>query len=468
MTATNHITPAASSTHSNRSPLTPGFTFAVLLGVTLNPLNTSVIATALVGIGRDFGVNTAELALLISVLYVVSAVAQPLMGRIATRYGARTVYLVGLVLAGLGGVIGWGAPSFGFLIAARLVLGLGTAAAYPTAMMMIRQITERHRQPVPAQLLSLVAASGHVMAAVGLPVGGLLVSIFGWRSVFAMNVPLALISLVAVLAFARVPGANDRVDDGTGWRTFDPVGVLLFALCITATMITLRDFTHLNVWAAAVMVLTAGALWVWSHRAAAPLLDVRKLGSNGALLRTYLRLVFTFAVLYAMLYGVSQWLEQARGFDPSTVGFLMIPMSALSALASMAVGRGARVRSLLVASSVLMVAAAAGLVAAALWHSVWIAVAAVSAAGIAMGMNNVGNQAMLYLASPAADMGVNSGFYRTFSYVGGFVATGLLGTVFLDAATDARMGVLAAVLGGLGVALVALVALDRKIPARAN
>lgn len=462
---------AAPSMTGQPNPLTRRFTAALLLGVTLNPLNTSVIATALVSIGEYFSVGAAQTALLVSVLYVVSAVCQPLMGRIAQRYGARNVFVAGLVLAGIGGLIGWLASTFEWVVTSRIVLGLGTASAYPTAMMMIRSVADTYKTPVPTQLLSVVAASGHVMAAVGLPIGGVLVSIFGWRAVFAMNVPLAVITVLLVLLWVRAEGVNERFTVGSWTRQFDPVGVLIFTGFIICAMLALRDFTHLNVPAVLGLMTSCFALWLWSHQSANPLLDVRKLWTQPALVRTYARLMLSFAVLYAVLYGVTQWLEQARGLEPSVVGLLMVPMSALSAISSLAVGRSGKVRAHLVWASALMVATAgvlalaAGLSGATVW-SVAVAVAGVTLSGVAMGLANVGNQAMLYIASPPEDMGVNSGFYRTASYLGGFVATGVIATLFSEGASDVSMLIFALVFVVLGAVLVVLTVTDRQIPVR--
>lgn len=98
--------------------------------------------------------------------------------------------------------------------------------------------------------------------------------------------------------------------------------------------------------------------------------------------------------------------------------------------------------------------------------SVAIAVVGVTLSGVAMGLANVGNQAMLYIASPPKDMGVNSGFYRTASYLGGFVATGVIATLFSGGASNASMLVSAGVFAVLAVVLVGLTVADRETPAR--
>lgn len=442
----------------------PGFMAALLLGTTLNPINSSIIATALVSIATDFGVTAVQTALLVSALYLVSAVCQPLMGRLAIRYGARTVFIAGLVLVAVGGAIGWTAPGIAWLVVSRAVLGLGTSAAYPTAMMMIHLRAVGARAPMPNGVLSLMAAAGHITAAVGLPIGGLLITAFGWRAVFAINVPLSLIALPSTLLWVPRDGLDDRDQHIPAMKHLDPLGILLFGGAVTALLVFLNGMTHPQWWLAAVVGLFAVALVLWERRHASPFLDVRMLARNGSLQRTYLRLMLSFAVMYGVLYGVSQWLEQARGIDPGLVGVLMLPMSVLSATASLVIGRWKWVRRVLAACSALIVAGAGLLWAASASNSLLWPVIALSVFGTSMGLGNVANQTMLYLKSSHEDLGTNSGFYRTASYIGGFVATGLIGAAFAGGANDAGLLSFAGVFAILGAALVVLSLADRGIP----
>ena len=98
---------------------------ALLLGTLLNPLNSSMIAVALVQIEREFAVGIVAASWLISAFYLASAVGQPVFGRLADRFGPRRVYCLGLVLVGVAGVLGPLAPTFGWLLAARVLLACG-------------------------------------------------------------------------------------------------------------------------------------------------------------------------------------------------------------------------------------------------------------------------------------------------------------------------------------------------------
>ncbi|MGL1148079.1 MFS transporter, partial [Vibrio parahaemolyticus] len=82
------------------------------------------------------------------------------------------------------------------LVAARVILGLGTCAGYPAAMHMIRAEAERTGMASPAGILTILSVTTQTTAVIGPTLGGLLIGAWGWRATFAINIPLGLISLL--------------------------------------------------------------------------------------------------------------------------------------------------------------------------------------------------------------------------------------------------------------------------------
>ena len=99
------------------------FVAATSFGSVLNPVNSSIIAVALVSIGHAFGVGTSATTWLVSALYLATAIGQPMMGRLADLAGPRRVYLFGTASVAVGGLLGYLGWSLGSLIAARIVIG---------------------------------------------------------------------------------------------------------------------------------------------------------------------------------------------------------------------------------------------------------------------------------------------------------------------------------------------------------
>ena len=89
---------AGATSGDGKQPFPWTFTAPLLLGSTLNPINSSMIATGLVGIGVDFHTGPGATASLISVLYLCSAVMQPTMGKLSTLFGPRRVFLAGILI----------------------------------------------------------------------------------------------------------------------------------------------------------------------------------------------------------------------------------------------------------------------------------------------------------------------------------------------------------------------------------
>src|SRR4051794_40578112 len=139
----------------------------ILLGTLLNPLNSSMIAVALVRLRDDFAVTLATASWLVSAFYIAAAVGQPLMGRLADLLGPRRVSCAGWVLVGATGALAPLVPSFGWLVAVRVVQALGTSAAFPAGLALIRRSTPDPSAPPPAAALGALVIGGSVSAALG-------------------------------------------------------------------------------------------------------------------------------------------------------------------------------------------------------------------------------------------------------------------------------------------------------------
>src|ERR1700751_3140048 len=116
---------------------------SLLLTSTLNPINSSLIATALVPIAHALSVPVGRTAILVSALYLASSIAQPTAGKLAEEFGPRRVFLAGILLVLAGGLVGGFAPDLTALVLARVLIGVGTSAGYPSAMLMVRRRATR-------------------------------------------------------------------------------------------------------------------------------------------------------------------------------------------------------------------------------------------------------------------------------------------------------------------------------------
>jgi MFS family permease len=448
-------------------PFGPRFVSPLLLGSTLNPINSSMIATGLVGIGLDFHKGPGTTASLISVLYLCSAVAQPTMGKLATVLGARRIFVTGVVILLAAGVIGAAAPAFGFLLVSRALIGIGTSAAYPTAMALVRKRADEIGTGVPSRVLGNFSIASQVTIVVGLPLGGLLAGAWGWRAIFLVNVPLALVTLV----FTLVGVAPDR-PAAQGARsllpTLDVPGIALFAGTIVSLLLFLSDLTSPTWWLVPLTAALGAALVVWERRAPSPLVDVRMLGRNQRLLRTYVRQALVSLGTYTALYGTSQWMEESAHYSASQVGLILLPLSGVSIVVARLVSGRGWVRWPLILTGVSLVLT--GAVMLLITHTSPVAVLLGMSVlfGFANGFSGYANQATLYVHSPAAEIAVASGLYRTFAYFGAIFSSSLIAIAFGTAATDAGFHAVSYVITAIGALVLLLTLLDPAIPTRTD
>jgi MFS family permease len=121
------------------SPLSWRFVTPQFAGSALNPINSSLIATALVPIAAALHVSVGRTAVLVSALYLATAIAQPTAGKLSEEFGLRRVFLAGILAVLAGGVVGGLGGDLSALVAGRVLIGVSTSTAYPSAMLLVRR-----------------------------------------------------------------------------------------------------------------------------------------------------------------------------------------------------------------------------------------------------------------------------------------------------------------------------------------
>lgn len=433
----------------------------MILGAVLNPVNSSMIAVALIPIGTALGAPPSRTAWLVSGLYLATAIGQPVVGRLVDIFGPRRLYLAGAVLVGVGGAIGVVAPSVGVLVLARVVLGFGTCAGYPAAMYLIRAEATRTGRDSPNGVLTLLAVASQTIAVVGPGVGGLLIGLGGWRTTFAVNIPLALACLL--LGARRLPREAPARATGRPASAVDLAGIVLFAATVIALLLFLTEPRTANWYLLAISVAAAAGLAWWEPRAASPFIDPSALAGNLPLLATYARALLMAIVSYAFLYGYTQWLQQGRGLSAATAGLVLMPMFAIGIAVSATTGRRAQVRGKLVVGAVSQVLACTWLLLMDAGSPVWWLIGLAALLGLPQGLNNLANQNAMYHQADPARAASSAGLYRTFLYLGAIGAASANGLFLADGAGTPGLHRLALFAGACSVLLMALTLADRSL-----
>jgi MFS family permease len=426
---------------------------ALGLGTALNPLNSSMIAVALVVLRADFGLDVATVTWVITAFYLTSAAAQPLMGRLADRFGPRRLFILGMAVVAVTCALAPFAPNFALLCVARAFMALGTATAYPSAIVMVgalaRQAKMRYSRPLGRIQMANTAA-----AAVGPVVGGLLVSLVGWQALFLVNVPLALAALIIVRRYAPADEGRERGRASELLRDSDIPGILAFLGALVLMMMALLNVLPDVRW----WLLGGGTLltvlFVWRElRFAPPFLDLRMLGRNRPLLLLYLGFAVFNGVYYLAFFGLPQLLQEAAGYDPGIVGLLMLPLAAISVIATpfavRAIDRFGVKRVLIAGAGVLVVASGmTWLLTASL--AVPLVLTLTALLGVPYCVVNIASSQGLYMSTRPQERGVAAGIYQTFRYLGAITATVLIGLFYGGGVNQANWGLMVLVMLGLG------------------
>ena len=426
----------------------------------LNPINSTLIAVALVPIGQSFGAGPAKTAWLISALYLATAVGQPVVGLLVDRHGARRVLLGGATLVLVAGVAGMIPLSVDWLTGVRVVLGLGTCAGFPAAMAVLRHHAEASGQGVPARVLSVLSMSAQTVMVIGPTLGGVLIGLFGWPAIFAVNIPLAGLSLV--LALLWLP--KDERPARTA-APIDVLGILLFSATLLALLFFLMN-PGADVLLLVAAIALGAAFTLVELRRAHPFLDLRMLAANTPILRTYLRQALSFMAIYAVMFGYVQWLETARHLTEEAAGLMLLPMSGVAVCAAAFSGRGTGIRARLITVAVALVGGSVVLLFVGDGTPWGALLGLVALFGLAQGLTSVANQTTLYREAPAEQMGTASGLFRTAQYLGAIVASTLIALCYGPHADSAGLHRLAVALIVLSAVLLVVTVADRGLANR--
>ncbi|MCP9982921.1 MFS transporter [Actinomadura madurae] len=297
----------------------PGTVHRAVLPAVMLSLATVVSAvaslnTAVPSIARDTHAGLTELAWIIDAYALVFAALLLLGGAIGDRYGRRRALAAGLVVFGAGSAAAALASDPDWLIAMRGVLGAGAALVMPATLSTITSTFPAEQRTRAVGAWAGVAGASGIF---GLLVSGSLLEAWSWRSVFWMNVVLAVVALVATLAVVPESAEPDapRLDLTGAVITVAGLGAGVYSI-IEAPVEGWGSPRTLLGLAAAVVILAGFVLW--ELRRPNPLLDPRlfriRAFSAGALTIT-----LQFFAFFGFVFIVLQYLQLVKG-DSALVG----------------------------------------------------------------------------------------------------------------------------------------------------
>ncbi|ONI88322.1 MFS transporter [Actinosynnema sp. ALI-1.44] len=390
-------------------------------------VDNHVLMVAIPALVRDLGADSQDIQWVTDAYILACAGLLLTAGSLSDRYGRRRVMVIGLVVFGLASLVAAYATSPGQLIAGRALMGVGSALVLPSTLSILITVFDDEERRMATSAWSAVLMLGMV----GGPIlGGTLVTSFGWGSVFLVNIPIAVVAIIAALALMPESKAPAR--------RADPVGAVLSVIGLTALVWAIielpvtglghRDtLIRLGV---AVVALVAFA--IWETRTSAPMVPLslyRQRDFSGG----SFALVLTQIGLAGLVLVLTQYLQFVLGYTPTEAGTAMVPV-ALATILTNAFGAtlGRRIGNrTMTAVGLTILACGFALLANLSPDSEFVLVAAILAVfGIGAGLAQPAAVAALMSTVPEQHAGVGSAVNDTMQQAGGALGVAILGSVF--------------------------------------
>jgi EmrB/QacA subfamily drug resistance transporter len=239
----------------------------------MEQLDGTVLATALPAMARSFHADPLHMNVALTCYLLTLAMFIPASGRLADRFGSRTVFRAAIGLFTLGSVACAQAPSLAFLVAARMLQGVGGAMMSPVGrLVMLRAVSKSELVRAMAWLM-IPATIGPIL---GPPVGGFIVTYLSWHWIFYINVPIGIAGIILVTRYIEEMREPARTP-------FDLRGLLLAGTALASLMFGI-EMASRGVGSGVVTLGLVGAgavsaaLYAWhANRCPQPMLDFRML-----------------------------------------------------------------------------------------------------------------------------------------------------------------------------------------------
>jgi MFS transporter, DHA2 family, methylenomycin A resistance protein len=303
-----------------RRPST-GF-IAICLGYFAIILDGSVLNVAIPAIRANLHATLAGAQWVLNAYTLTLACLLLTFGALGDRIGLRRIFLAGVCVFTVASAACAAAPSIIALIVERIAQGIGAAALLPATLALIRYLFPDRRGQARAAVVWVGIGAGAV--ALGPLVGGLLIDALGWRSIFLINVPVGVVSVVlGATAIAETPRRRRSVD-----RLGQAAAIVALGL-LTAGIIHGGQSgwaSPLTIGMLAVGLLVGVTFWTVEHRIAAPMLPPVFFANRRRTVAVTCASLMGF-LFYGTLFMMSLYFQEVRGWSPASAGIALLPLT---------------------------------------------------------------------------------------------------------------------------------------------
>ncbi|MDO4632051.1 MAG: MDR family MFS transporter [Corynebacterium sp.] len=401
---------------------------ALCVGFFMILLDQTIVAVATPNLLTELHADLNQVVWVTSIYLLFFAVPLLVTGRLGDRYGQRNIYLIGMVIFTLSSLACGLSPNIESLIVARAVQGIGASLITPQTMSVLNRIFPRDKRGSAMGAWGVVAG---LASFTGPILGGFLVGAAGWESIFFINVPFGILSIIMV--WFMVPDLPKLA------RSLDAMSVLVSIIAMSAVVFTIQQGPDLGwpwwLWVVLVIGLVLVAVFIKlqataQRRKTEALVPLDLFSIKNFSLGTISITAMGFAV-GGTLIPVMLFLQGSHHFTAEQAGLFMVPMALCSGLLSPFVGRmsdtvNPRILSI-TGFSFMMVGTVVFVVVMRDGVSVWWLLLPIVLIGIGNGFVWSPNSSTSLRDVPIAQMGAASGVYNATRQVGSVVGAAMVG-----------------------------------------
>jgi EmrB/QacA subfamily drug resistance transporter len=296
----------------------------VIIGTFLGRLDQSIVNLALPSIINQFGISVSAAGWIATAYIIANAVFVPVWGKLGDMLGRKKVYIWGFSIFIFGSILAGLAWNLSSMIAFRIIQAIASSADYPTAMAIIAVTFKAGKER--AQALGMWSASFAIAIVFGPLLGGPLIDIFGWRSVFFINLPVGLLGLVMALVFIQESASDKRTFDFDWW------GAIYLGIALSTLVLVLDkgiDWGWTSVYSMIsylVIILFSAIFYFTEIKHKEPIVDF-KFFKIPVFTATLINNFVVFMGMSGGVFLIPIFVQTFMGYGATQTGYLFIPMA---------------------------------------------------------------------------------------------------------------------------------------------
>ena len=296
----------------------------VIVGTFLGRIDQNIVNLALPKMISDFGITVSTAGWIATAYILANAIFVPIWGKLGDTIGRKKIYVLGFSIFIFGSVLAGFAWNFGSMIVFRIIQAIASSADYPTAMAIIAVTFPAGKER--AQALGIWSSSFAAASVFGPLIGGPMIDLFGWRSVFLINLPVGLIGLAMALTFIHESTSEKKT------VVFDWWGATTLGIVLSAMVLVLDKGMDWG-WLSVNSLLCYGTIAVFSwifytieRDHTEPIIDL-KFFTIPLFVNALANNFIMFVGLMGSIFLIPIFAQTFLGYNATQTGMLFIPMA---------------------------------------------------------------------------------------------------------------------------------------------